>query len=253
MQMSEFVKKVLREEGELLSELALRKRLLRLLCDRRQLARFAKSFYFVRYGFYRLNFIVGARSGPDETFWSGLVLNLAEELGGFRTPTHNALYRSFLSEAGISSEKGLLEPRFAALFNRRWEHFCAKAAFAEALAGIAVYEVLDQPDYALLLEVMKNAGVGRKGLHFFEVHAQARHFDLFEGSMSQLWKSPKGREALRKAACFVNKTQRMMWDGLLRHLEAKPRRPHLPARSPSLSRRPRRSLSAQDASTLLSA
>ncbi len=229
----DFAERVQQDETELLIQLNVAGRLKGLLASPVGLTDFASSFYFVRYGFYRLNFIVGARSGPDELFWGGLAGNLAEELGGFKTASHNALYRDFLSEAGVPTEKGLRQPRFTIRFNRHWEHFCAKAPFPEALAAIAVYEVLDQPDYALLLGLMRGAGVGKRGLVFFEVHAHAKHFDLFEGSMSQLWKSSKGRGALHKAAHFVNSTQGMMWNGLLGHLERRARPLHVSSRSMS--------------------
>jgi len=230
--LSGFAERVLGKESTLLAELRVRQRLGEQLNYPRSRRAFASSFYFVRYGFYRHNFIVGARSGPDETFWAGLVQNLVEELGGFVSPTHNALYRHFLEEAGVKCDARLRQPVFAARFNRRWENYCRKAPFVQALAGIAVYEILDQPDYALLLEVVKKAGVGPKGLQFFEVHAHARHFELFEGSMQQLWKHRQGRRALVGAARFVNDTQRMMWTGLLSHLERTckglPRTPNSP-------------------------
>lgn len=209
-------------EEELIASLRIYERLVCTVAKPGGLREFALSFYFIRYGFYRLNFIVGARAGPHEVLWSGLVYNLMEELGAGKGPTHNQLYRDFMQELGVPSEDKLVQPEFAKQFNERWETYCSTAAFDEALASLGLYEILDQPDYAMLLGVVKACEVSRKAQEFYRVHAVAEHFDLFEEVMREISSKPEGSIAIARAADFVISNQRMMWSGLLSHLE----RPH---------------------------
>ena len=214
----DFAQMVLDDENQVLENLQVRANLSRLVALPEGCQAFAGAFYFIRYNFYKLNFIVGARCGPDETFWSGLVHSLYEEVGGGGGKSHNELYRDFLREVGVRDEWELKQPAFAAPFNQAWEEYCSTSPVEEALAGVAIFEILDQPDYALLFEVMKETGVSAKGLKFFEVHAHAQHFDFFQEIVSRFWKHKYSREALLRAASFVNSSQEQMWRGLLNHL-----------------------------------
>ena len=226
---NDFEQMVLNNESRVLEELQVKPHLLRLIASPEGCQAFARAFYFIRYNFYRLNFIVGSRSGPDEIFWSGLVQSLYEEVGGGGSKSHNELYRDFLKEVGVKSERGLKQPAFAVRFNQAWEEYCINAPFEEALAGVAVFEILDQPDYALLFNVMKEAGISKRGLRFFGVHAQAQHFDFFQEIVARLWKHKRGQRSLLKAASFVNSSQRQMWSDLLNHLTKEVRSNLVPA------------------------
>lgn len=213
-----FENQVIQQETSLLSNLNVQERLSKILETDAGRTAFAEAFYFVRYDFYRLNFIVGARSDSHERNWTGLVHSLYEEAGGVNGRSHNQLYRDFLAEAGIESEYTLKTPTFARKFNKSWEDYCVESPFAEALSGLAIFEILDRPDYAMLLEVVKSTGVSPKGRLFFRVHAEAEHFDFFEEIVCSLGKSVAGRKSLENAAEFVNQNQKQMWKGLLRYL-----------------------------------
>jgi hypothetical protein len=65
---------------------------------------------------------------------------------------------------------------------------------------------------------MQKNGVSKRGLRFFNVHAQAQHFNLFKDVVSWLKKQERGEEAITNAIDFVLNTQRMMWTGLLNSL-----------------------------------
>ncbi|NJM71217.1 MAG: iron-containing redox enzyme family protein [Scytonema sp. RU_4_4] len=217
---SDLVESIIAKEESILSELDLEHYLDNTMSQKDGLKRFAEAFYFVRYNFTRLNFILGERCGANEEFlWAGLAKNLMEELGGIKGPSHNQLYRDFLSCVGIHSEKSLREPIFAYQFNASWEKFCRDASLPEALSAIAIYEIFDKPDYALLLRVIEKAGVAKRGLRFFTVHAVAEHFNLFEDTISWLSKQEKGEEIISNGINFVFRTQRMMWAGLLNTLD----------------------------------
>jgi pyrroloquinoline quinone (PQQ) biosynthesis protein C len=218
--LSDLVESVIAKEEYILSELAVEDHLCNTMTSAEGLKRFAEAFYFVRANFCRLNFILGERCGLNEFLWGGLAKNLIEELGGKKGVSHNQLYRDFLVCAGINSEESLREPLFAYQFNASWEKFCRDATVLEALAAIAVYEIFDKPDYALLLRVVQKAGVAKRGLRFFKVHADAEHFEMFEDVISWLSKQEAGEEIINHAINFVFQTQRMMWTGLLNSLDA---------------------------------
>ncbi|MCC3422944.1 MAG: iron-containing redox enzyme family protein [Microcoleus sp. PH2017_01_SCD_O_A] len=207
------------EEDSILDKLAVEADLSKLSSKVDGLKRFAEAFYFVRYDFCRLNFIVGERCCTNEFLWAGLARNLYEELGGKNGLSHNQLYRDFLSCVDARPENSLQEPEFARHFNFAWETFCRKAPLAEALSAIAIYEIFDVPDYQLLLRVMKKADVSQLGLRFFQVHAAAEHFGMFEDVVSWLREQEGGESAFNRAKEFVFQTQTEMWRGLIAHLQ----------------------------------
>ena len=215
------VQTILTEEENILQKLELENTLSKLTSTPEGLRKFAECFYFIRYDFCRLNFIVGERCCHNEFLWSGLAKNLIEELGGKSGISHNQLYRNFLTCTGIASEKELKEPDFAARFNQSWETFCRTSSIAEVLSAIAIYEIFDKPDYKLLLNVMKNAGISKQGLVFFQVHSAAEHFEMFEDIISWLMTQDGGEEAFINGRNFVFKTQKKMWLDLLESLSNK--------------------------------
>lgn len=217
--LSDLVEIIIAEETAILDELNIEHHLSETTTTAEGLKQFAKVFYFVRYDFPRLNFIVGERCGANEFLWAGLARNLIEELGGKNSPSHNQLYRDFLSCVGVKSEDLLQEPLFAQQFNANWRNFCRNASLEEALSAIAVYEIFDQPDYKLFLRVMQKADLPESGLHFFQIHAAAEHFEMFEDVVSWLREQEGGKEAFVKGKDFVIQTQKKMWNGLMKSLK----------------------------------
>ena len=211
---------VVRAETDLLAELRVERRLANVLSTEAGLRNFAETFYFVRYDFCRLNFLVGARCGANDRFTTGIVRNLCEEHGLLRGRSHNQLYRDFLDAAGACPESCLHEPDFAARFNARWHLHCTEAPLPQALAALGVYEVLDNPDYALLLRLVKRVAVHKSGMPFFAVHASARHSELFADLIAEFLDNDADRSHVDKAARFVIDTQRRMWCDLMSHLHA---------------------------------
>ena len=213
--LSFLVQTIISEEETIIRELELEKILSKVTSTPIGLKKFAENFYFIRYDFCRLNFIVGERCCHNEFLWSGIAKNLIEELGGKKGVSHNQLYRDFLRCVGITSEKELKEPDFATQFNQSWETFCRTSSVAEALSAIAIYEIFDKPDYKLLLNIMKNAGIPKQGLHFFQVHSVAEHFEMFEDIISWLMIQDGGEKAFLTSKNFVFQTQKKMWLDLL--------------------------------------
>jgi pyrroloquinoline quinone (PQQ) biosynthesis protein C len=182
---------------------------------------FAECFYFVRVDFCCVNFAVGERCHNNEHLWGGIARNLIEELGGKGGKSHNQLYRDFLASVSARPEEEIECPQFAAEFNSSWRDFAKKAPLVEALSAIAIYEIFDVPDYKLFLDVLERAGVPDKGLHFFKVHANAHHFEMFEDTITWVMEQEGGQEAFDKATEFVFETQRKMWIGLTECLQSK--------------------------------
>ena len=206
---------VTRAEVEVLHEMQVQHRLSLIVAKPGGLKVFAEAFHFIRVNFVRLNFILGVRCPTHEIYWAGLAHNLMEEVGGEHGPAHNELYRWFLRAAGWSSEDELTCPAFAATFDHEWEEYCRNAPLLEALSAIAVYEVFDNPDYGLLLDVMTGAGLSEDALVFFKVHSKAEHFALFESFFAYAMKSAGGVDTFVRATNFVLEAQRKMWRDLL--------------------------------------
>lgn len=217
---SQFVTEIARCEVRILKDHDVESVLTRQLSTPNGLERFGVGFYFIRVHFVKINFIIGARCPTHELYWGGLAHNLMEELGGDSGPSHNELYRWFLSDAGIADENSLTRPDFAASFDKKWEDYARNAPLEDALGAIAVYEIFDNPDYQMLLSVMSRAGISHRGLIFFKVHARAAHFELFEDYFRHVSKQPEGIKALERARDFVLDTQREMWSGLLDYLDS---------------------------------
>jgi hypothetical protein len=213
------VESIINEEKSVLAELDLENYLSREVQDPEKLKQFAQIFYFVRYDFCRLNFILGERCGTNEFLWAGLARNLYEELGGKSGDSHNKLYQDFLASIGCDPEESLPRPEFTHQFNLTLENYCRNAPLSEALSAIAIYEIFDIPDYQVLLRVMKKAGVSQQGLRFFQVHAVANHFELFEDILPWLKEQEGGEAAFARAKDVVFQTQTQMWRGLMVHLQ----------------------------------
>lgn len=216
----QFVKDVIEDELEIFRKLDLKNKLLEITKRKEGLKLFAEVFYFVRYDFCKINFIVGSRSFNHEFYWKGLAINLYEEAGGEHGKSHNELYRDFLKSVGARKEEYLVEPQFAKAFNKEWEDFSYNAPFLTALAAIGIYEIFDNPDYQLLWELVQESGVDKEGQLFFKVHAGVEHFEMFESVVDKLSQSEEGILHLKNAKDFVFRTQTEMWCELLNFLEA---------------------------------
>jgi len=216
---NQLVENIVNHEESILKNLTVEASLSNLTNNVEGLKRFAEAFHFVRYDFCHLNFIVGERCCNNEFLWSGLAVNLYEEMGGKSGQSHNQLYRDFLASVSSQVEVSLEEPPFARQFNLAWQTYCRQAPLAEALFAIAIYEALDVPDYQLLLRVMRESGVPQQGLKFFHVHAVATHFDLFEDIVSWLRDQEDGETTFARAKEFVFQTNTQMWLGLIANLQ----------------------------------
>lgn len=211
--------RVVEMESQVLADLDVEKRLQKVVGTTEGMSLFAEAFYFIRYDFCKLNFIVGAKCPPHEKYWSGLVKNLLEELGGGMFKTHNQLYRDFLLETTGKKENMLAQPKFAQDFNEMWELYCKQNSYKHGLLAIGLYEALDNPDYQLLYTCVKYANVSDLGSKFFVVHANADHYEMFEDIIEEIDEGEDTKKLEEEVLCFVIETQKYMWESLLEWLE----------------------------------
>ena len=202
-----------------LSKLAMVRRLRAVTSQPGLVKEFGRLFHPIRYSFVHVNFIVGARQEMHEIFWTGLARNLFEESGGGETPAHNEFYRRFLRSIGVASDRGIREVAFSRLFNERWRNFARDSSIENAVLAIAIYEILDRPDYKSLYDAL--IGIDQSwDLEFFRLHSVVEHFGMFSEFVgwyfSNVDQPQRNFDAVKE---FVLDTQRDMWIGLLEGLE----------------------------------
>ncbi len=180
---------------------------------------FAKLFHPIRYSFVHVNFIVGARQEMHEIFWAGLARNLYEEAGGGITSAHNELYRNFLRSIGLQTDHAIREVGFSRQFNRSWRRFARHEPVDRAVLAVAIYEILDRPDYISLYKGL--SGINPKwDLEFFKIHSLVEHFDMFSEFVEWYFDHKETAQAdFDQVADFVLGTQKQMWSGLLARLD----------------------------------
>jgi hypothetical protein len=212
-------KTVERKELEAINEIAVIPRLRHVVENNDGVRRFARTFHYIRYSFVHLNFIIGSRQEMHEILWSGLATNLYGEAGGGVTVAHNELYRRFLRTIGIRSDQDIEELNFSKIFNCLWRDFARSAAVEEAVLAVAIYEILDRPDYTALYKAL--TGVDETwDLEFFRIHSIAEHVGMFFEFLA--WFFEHFDDAISrfdKVSNFVLKVQKDMWLGLLAELE----------------------------------
>lgn len=180
---------------------------------------FALAFYPIRYSFVQLAFTAGARAPMHEDYWCGLAQNLFEEAGEGDKVSHNELYRRFLSSLGLDPDTPVPDTDLGRRFNGAWFDFVRRAPLDEALAAIAIYEIIDAPDYGLMYEALRPSPVPMD-LKFFQVHSIAEHFGMFAGFFeSYLRRGGGSLKNLLPVTDFVLGRQEEMWVGLLESIE----------------------------------
>ncbi len=218
MNLEQFRSNVYSKELEILSSNNVLDRLRRVCSTRDGLQTFAIQFYPIRYSFVQLAFAVGSRAPMHESYWYGLAKNLYEEGGEENKTAHNELYRKFISSIGLDPNMEVPETILSRSFNKTWFDFVLRAPIEQAIAAIAVYEIIDSPDYSALYEALREHS--SLDLKFFEVHSVAEHFSMFNSFFSKyLSKEGNSLEDFVPVADFVLNHQDFMWKELLSSIE----------------------------------
>lgn len=221
MDLEQLRTKVLSRELAILSSNKVVDRLRGACSTRTGLQVFANEFYPIRYSFVQLAFAVGARAPMHESYWYGLAKNLFEEGGEDDKIAHNELYRRFISSIGLDPNMKVPETALSRSFNKTWFDFVSHAPLEQAIAAIAVYEIIDSPDYSALYEALRGLSPSYD-LQFFRIHSVAEHFSMFESFFSKyLSKQGNSLEDFIPVADFVLNNQESMWVELLSSIEQK--------------------------------
>lgn len=181
---------------------------------------FAEQFYPIRYSFVQLAFTVGARAPMHEDYWYGLSKNLFEEAGENSKLSHNQLYRRFLTSIGLDGDMAIPTSDVSMQFNEAWFNFVSTESIEKAIAAIAIYEIIDSPDYSALYNAL-NGVHADADLKFFEVHSVAEHFSMFDKFFFRYTKEAGGKiDDFLPVVDFVIENQNKMWSGLLQSMES---------------------------------
>ena len=202
----------------MLEKNAIEQRLLKKLSTKSGLNSFALAFYFIRVGFVRINFQIGARCPCDELYWRPMAQNLWEELGAGDTKSHNQLYRNFLTSIDLQEPLSTPEPEFAKRFNAGWHDIALRSSLVEAICSLAVYEELDVPDYSMLLKVLSDVSSCEVDLKFFRIHSDVDHFSMFT-SFLESQNAIELEETLTIVKKRVYSLQLEMWNGMIEYLD----------------------------------
>jgi hypothetical protein len=142
-----------------------------------------------------------------------------EELGGGRgSTTHGEMYRTFLDELGLLVETGFVasrieEPLFVRTFYDDFEAYCRNRSAVERKSILAIFELVDNADYASLYSGLVQYGFSEKSLSFFKIHAEASHWEDSRGEMEQYW-SKEDRSLIIGAFEFLLQLQEGLYDGM---------------------------------------
>jgi hypothetical protein len=219
MDLQQFRTRVHEQEVETLARHQVQSRLSRVCSTLAGVRGFAVAFYPLRYSFVQMAFVAGARAPMHEDYWCGLAQNLFEEAGEGHKASHNELYRRFLSSSGLDATMQVPVTDLSRRFNRSWFDYVREAPIDQAIAAIAIYEVIDSPDYRLLYDALRSSSIPLD-LKFFEVHASAEHFGMFARFFhAYLRQDTCSLEDFLPVAHFVLGLQEEMWIALLASLE----------------------------------
>lgn len=180
----------------------------------KQKEKFVKVFYHARGHFHDFLWYLGNHASDKRT--KDIILQNIKEEFNSSAASHEQMYFDFAKNLNVSIEDEFAEQisylPFLKEFDKghlRWlknhDEDCRFAAFS-------AYEKLDNIDYVNLLNLAQSIGAVRKGITFFKIHAQAKHFDTTEEYLNQIWE--KNSEAVKKAFTFIGDHQIDMWQKL---------------------------------------
>ncbi len=179
---------------------------------------FAAIFYHIRGHFhnflwYTLNF------APNEKAKQLLLDNIAEESGGDRL-SHEQLYQQFAEVHGVDIHDEFLNNThytdFAKQFNKAHLSWLNQQAWPGKFCAYSAYERLDNVDYQALLRLAKHIETPKKGLVFFEVHAQVAHFEATFEELLEIWCDD--RNTVINSYRFIYQNQFGVWQALSNEL-----------------------------------
>ncbi len=183
--------------------------------SKKQQQLFVKLFYHARGHFDRFLWIL-ASLAPNPEYRSIALQNIADELGGTNTRSHEQLYLRFADTLGVDalaeqkSEKNYMH--FLKAFNKGHIEALLNGNWEEKWSIFSAYEYLDVVDYNNLYTLALAMGLSGDALTFFEVHRDADHFGDNYQLLEKVWE--KDANLVTKAFTFIGNHQLKMWKKL---------------------------------------
>lgn len=145
-----------------------------------------------------------ANHAPDGRSKEIIVENIKEELGG-NGRSHELLYVDFAESIGADLRNEYIEeetyPEFARNYNKGSKKWLQERDWDSRISAFTALEKLDNMEYNALLSLAEAFGANEKGLIFFKVHVQARHFEQVREALLTVWE--KNPNKVKEAFTFV--------------------------------------------------
>ena len=175
---------------------------------------FVKAFYHIRGHFHDFLWYMGNHA-PDTKIKKIILGNIGEEFGG-NYGSHESLYYDFAESLGVDIKKEIADEttyeNYIIEFNKGHLKWLYEHDWTGCLAAFSAYEHLDNVDYTALSKLAANLGTSNKGLIFFKVHENVKHFEPLNDFLITAW--IEFPEKVKEGFNFIGKHQLKMWTNL---------------------------------------
>lgn len=176
---------------------------------------FVKTFYHIRGHFHDFLWYMG-NFAPNKKSKDMILQNIIDELGDHGM-SHEKLYHLFAEQLGVDLTNEMIEQEtylpFIQEFNKGYIRWLHKHDWTTRVSAFAALERLDNVDYANTKKIAENLGVQNRGLAFFNVHMNSKHFEhVLNDEFYEVWESEP--EKVKYAFDFVAKYQAGAWKAL---------------------------------------
>lgn len=145
-----------------------------------------------------------ANHAPNGRSKEIILENIKEELGG-NGRSHELLYVDFAESIGADLSNEYIEeetyPELARNYNKGSKKWLQERDWDSRISAFTALERLDNMEYSALLSLAESFGVNEKGLIFFKVHVQARHFEQVREALLTVWE--KNQNKVKEAFTFI--------------------------------------------------
>jgi len=179
-----------------------------------QIKYFVRIFYHVRGHFYKFLWCLG-NNAPDQKAKKLILDNFKEEFGENK-PSHETLYQTFAHsiDPTINIAEEFIKEEFYLDFLRKYNIEHTRVLLANSwnykISAFSAYERLDNTDYSTLLKMLRCFKLKNPvNSIFFDIHANAKHFDMLYCDLSKVWHDEK--ETVKGAFMFIASHQLSMW------------------------------------------
>ena len=194
---------------------------LNLELNNQQLSDFVEIFGEVRSCMSFITWKLGSWA-PDEKYKKIILGSVESEFGG-TNPSHDQLFWQFRESVdqipNATTAFNFLDygqgVNIAEKVNDKYNlFFLSKKSWISKWAAFVALERLDSIEYSIFYKFAKKVFSNKKNadLTFFEVHANADHFELLMPSLQEMWDTSP--DEVRRGFEFIQKTQLGLWNSV---------------------------------------